>query len=320
MMKSITTGLLVTLGMIAGSVYASSYPTKAVRLIVPYSAGGVTDQIGRALANQMGKHLGQTVVVENKTGANGTMGAIEMLNARPDGYTITMVPIGIFRMPHLTGASYDPAKDLTYISQVAGYDYFVAVQADAPWQSAKDLVDYARVHPDSISYGTPGAYSSQHIAMVQLGEEAGVSWTHIPYKGDADALAAMLGGHIQVLVGASTVLPYVQDGKVRVLAALGAERSTSLPDRPTLKEEGYGVVHASPFGIAGPKNMPEDVVATLDGAIGETMKDPDFLALLQRVGVSPAYMDHPTYTAASLKNVDVERETIEGLSKLLQKE
>lgn len=320
MLKSIATGLLAMLGVAAGSAQAASFPNKAVRLIVPYSAGGVTDQIGRALANEMGKRLGQAVVVENKAGANGTMGAIEMLNAKPDGYTITMVPIGIFRMPHLTGASYDPAKDLTYIAQIAGYDYFVAVQNDAPWQSASDLIEYARAHPDTIAYGTPGAYSSQHIAMVQLGEEAGVRWTHIPYKGDSDALTAMLGGHIQVLVGASTILPYVQDGKARVLAALGAERSASLPDRPTLQEEGYGVVHTSPFGIAGPRGMPEDVVATLDNAVGEAMKDPGFQALLQQAGVSPAYMDHQAYTVASLKQVEVERETIEGLAKLLEGE
>ncbi len=317
MKQYIATSMLAACALVSTAAYAV-FPDHPVRLIVPYSAGGVTDQIGRALAEQMGKRLGQSVVVENKTGANGTMGAIQMLHAKPDGYTITMVPIGIYRMPHITGTNYDPAKDLTYISQVAGYDYFMAVKSDAPWKTAKDLVESARAKPDSISYGTPGAYSSQHIAMVQLGEDAKVQWTHIPYKGDADALTGMLGGHIQVLVGASTILPYVEDGKVRVLAALGDKRSDALPDVPTLMEQGYNVVHTSPFGIAGPKDMPADVIAALDGAIGETLKDPAFLKVLRQAGVSPAYLDHQAYTASALKSVEVERDTIKGLKALLK--
>ncbi len=111
--------------------------------------------VGRALAEQSGKRLGQTVVVENKTGANGTLGATQMLNTAPDGYTVTMVPIGIFRMPHITGTRYDPVKDLTYISMIAGYNYYVAVASDSPWKTLDDLVAYAKSKPDTISYGTP---------------------------------------------------------------------------------------------------------------------------------------------------------------------
>src|SRR5690606_18893953 len=171
-MKQLMLAALVgSLSLASGvAVAQSDFPNQPIRLIVPYSAGGVTDQVGRALAEQMGQRLGQSVVVENKTGANGTMGAIQMLQAKPDGYTITMVPIGIYRMPHITGAPYDPARDFTYISQVAGYDYYLAVKGNSQWRTLDDLASYAKSHADSISYGTPGAYSSQHIAMVQLSE------------------------------------------------------------------------------------------------------------------------------------------------------
>jgi len=229
------------------------------------------------------------------------------------------VPIGIFRMPHITGTRYDPIKDLTYISMIAGYNYYVAVGADSPWKTLDDLVAYAKSKPDAISYGTPGAYSSQHIAMVQLGEAAQAKWTHVPYKGDADALSAMLGGHIQVLVGASTILPYVASGKVRILASLGDKRSPDLPDVPTLKEAGYPVVHTSPFGIAGPKGMDPAVIAKLDGAFRATLKDEAFLSLLRQSGVSPQYMDSASYTKAAKASADTEREVIKKLGNIMNK-
>jgi len=312
--------MLAALGLASAGAHAqATYPNQPIRLIVPYSAGGVTDQVGRALAEQMGKRLGQSVVVENKTGANGTMGAIQMLQTRPDGYTITMVPIGIYRMPHITGAPYDPARDFTYISQVAGYDYYLAVKGNSQWKTLGDLASYAKSHTDSISYGTPGAYSSQHIAMVQLSEALQVQWTHIPFKGESDALAALMGGHIQTLVGASGILPYIQNGDVRALATLGEKRSVSLPDVPTLKESGYNVVHTSAFGIAGPKGMPADVVAKIDNAIGDTMKDPAFQQKLIQLGVSPLYLDHQAYTQAALKSVETEKETIRKLGNITGK-
>jgi tripartite-type tricarboxylate transporter receptor subunit TctC len=297
----------------------SNYPNQPIRLIVPYSAGGVTDLVGRALAEKMGGELGQSVVVENKTGANGTMGAIQMLNTKPDGYTITMVPIGIYRMPHITGTSYDPAKDFTYISQVAGYDYYLVVKSDSPWKNLDDFIRDAKSKPDAISYGTPGAYSSQHIAIVQLGEEAGVEWTHIPFKGESDAMTALLGNHVQVVVGASGALPYIQNGDMRALAVLGENRSMALPDVPTLKESGYNVVHTSAFGIAGPKNMPEDVVGKIDSAIGTVMSSEDFTTRLVQFGVAPLYLNHKDYTAAAMHSVEEEKKTITQLGDIQAK-
>lgn len=320
MKAAISVLLMGTLGMVAGVAQAADdYPNQTIRLIVPYSAGGVTDLAGRALAEQMSKHLGQPVVVENKTGANGTMGAIQMLSTKPDGYLISMVPIGIYRMPHITGARYDPAKDFTYISQVAGFNYYLTVSSKSDWNNLDDFIRDAKSNPNSVNYGTPGAYSSQHIAMVQLGDAAGVEWTHIPFKGEADALTAVMGQHAQAVVGASGALPYIENGDMRALAVLGEDRSEVLPDVPTLKESGYDVVHTSAFGIVGPKGLPESVVAKLDSAIAASMEDKAFTDRLVQFGVTPLYLNHADYTEAAMKSVKTEEQTIKALGDISEK-
>ena len=297
-MKKILTAALAVASalMVAPAANAQTYPNKPIRLIVPYTAGGVTDLFGRAFGESISKRLGQPVIVENKTGANGTLGAVQMLNADPAGYSLTMIPIGVFRMPHITGAQYDPIKDLTYLGSLVGFNYYIAVNATSPWKSIADLVDHSKRQQGSISYGTPGAYSSQHIAMAQLGDLAKVDWTHIPFKGDADAIAALLGNHIQAVVSASTILPYVASGRMRVLASLGDKRTPDLPQVPTLKELGYAVVHTSPVGFAGPKGMDPAVVKKLDAAITATNQDPEFQAAIKKIGLASLHMDAAAYS------------------------
>jgi tripartite-type tricarboxylate transporter receptor subunit TctC len=315
-MKQWMASTLAAVGMLsaAAPALAQNYPTKPIKLIVPYSAGGVTDQFGRTLAEMAGKRLGQSIVIENKTGANGTLGAVQMLSTDPAGYTITMIPIGVFRMPHITGAQYDPMKDLTYISSMVGFNYYIAVNATSPWKTVAELVDYTRKKTGPVSYGTPGAYSSQHIAMEQLGEKAGADWTHIPYKGDADAMAALLGNHIQAIVSASSVLPYVATGKMRVLAALGDKRTEELPNVPTLKELGYPVVHTSPVGFAGPKDMDPAAVKKLEDAFADTYKDPEFQAAMKKLGLTPLYMDRAAYTNYARQIYTGERDSLKKLA------
>ncbi len=297
MKKTIAAALSAMSVLLAGApAQAQTYPTRPIKLIVPYSAGGVTDQFGRTFADLAGKRLGQPITVENKTGANGTLGAVQMLNTDPAGYTITMIPIGVFRMPHITGAQYAPLKDLTYLGSMVGFNYYIVVNASSPWKSIADLVDYSKRQAGPVSYATPGAYSSQHIAMAQLGEKAAVDWTHIPYKGDADAITALLGNHVQAIVSASTVLPYVASGQMRVLASLGDQRTADLPEVATLKEQGYPVVHTSPVGFAGPKGMDPAVVKKLEATIAATYQDPEFQAALKKMGLTPQYMDQATYT------------------------
>ncbi|MDW5442450.1 tripartite tricarboxylate transporter substrate binding protein [Polaromonas sp. SM01] len=314
-MKKLFATAVTAIGLLAAAIpaMAQNYPNRPIKLIVPYSAGGVTDQLGRTFAEFAGKRLGQPIIIENKTGANGTLGAVQMLNTDPAGYTLTMIPIGVFRMPHITGAQYDPLKDLTYISTVCGFNYYIAVNASSPWKTLAELVDYTKKKTGPVSYGTPGAYSSQHIGMAQLGEKAGVDWTHIPFKGDADAMAGLLGNHIQAVVSASSVLPYVTAGKMRVLAALGDKRSPDLPNVPTLKEQGYPIVHTSPFGFAGPKGMDPAVVKKLEDAFRDVYNDPQFQVALQKLGMTPLYMDQATYTKYARDTYLGERDALKAM-------
>lgn len=316
-MKKLFATALTGVALLAGAVPTAAqnsspaeFPNRTIKLIVPYTAGGVTDQMGRMFAEHAGKRLGQSVVVDNKTGANGTLGAVQMLSTDPAGYTLTMLPIGTFRMPHITGTQYDPLKDLTYISIIAGFNYYIAVNASQPWKSVAELVAFAKKSPSNVSYGTPGANSSQHIAMAQLGSKAGADWTHVPFKGDADAISALLGGHIQAVVGSSSVLPYVASGQLRVLASLGDARTPELPDVPTLKELGYPIVHTSPMGIAGPKGMDPVVVKKLETAFRGAYNDPAYQAGLKKIGMSPIYMDAAAYTKYAQDTFHGEREAL----------
>jgi tripartite-type tricarboxylate transporter receptor subunit TctC len=315
-MKTILLAAALILATVTGTANAqpSIYPNRPVKLIVPYSAGGVTDQYGRAFGEAMAKRLGQPFVVENRAGANGTLGAVQMLNADPAGYSLTMVPIGVFRMPHITGTQYDPIKDMTYLGSLAGFNYYIVVNSASPWKSIADLIDYSKKKTGPVSYGSPGAYSSQHIAMAQLSDLAKVDWVHIPFKGDADAISALLGNHVQAIVSASTVLPYVTGGQMRVLAALGDKRTAELPEVPTLKELGYAVVQTSPVGFAGPKGMDPTVVKKIDAAIGATYQDPEFQAAIRKMGLVPQYMDHAAFTEYAKSIYVGERDALKKLA------
>ncbi|GAA5232760.1 tripartite tricarboxylate transporter substrate binding protein [Verticiella sediminum] len=295
----------------------AAYPSQPITLFVPYGAGGTTDQLARALGEALGKRLGQTVVVDNKPGANGTMGVMQLKRARPDGYTLSIIPMGVFRQPYLQqgGVSYDPLKDVTYISQVAAYGYAIAVLADAKWKTIDELVADAKARPGEINYGTSGLFTSNHLAMAELARATGAEMTHVPFKGDAEALSALMGKHIQVVSSTNTVLPFVQSGQMRVLATAGATRPKDFADAPTLQEAGYPVVMLSPIGIGGPAGLPDDIVAKLDGAIADALRDPAFQEMVARFGLELAYADHATYDAWARQTVADEKTIIERLAK-----
>lgn len=296
-----------------------SYPSRPITLIVPYAAGGSTDQLGRALAEGLGRELKQPVVVDNKPGGNGTMGVLQMKRSQPDGYTLTMVPLSVFRQPYLQTVAYQPLKDLSYISLVANYSYAIAVRADAKWKTIQDLVNDAKAKPDSIAYGSSALYSTNHLVMAELARETGVQWTHVPYKGDAEALTALMGGHVQVVSSTSTVLPFTQSGKMRVLATGGETRPKDFADAPTLKEAGYPVALGSPLGIGGPAALPAAIVQKLDAAIARVLKDPAFSAQVDKLGIELFYRDHKQYTEYAQQATTQEKSIIGRLAGEVQK-
>jgi tripartite-type tricarboxylate transporter receptor subunit TctC len=296
---------------LASSAAAQGFPAKPVTLIVPWPPGGSTDLCMRALAEAASKHLGQPIVVENRPGAAGSLGAAALVNARPDGYTLAQIPQGVFRMPYTTKTSYDPMSDVTYIIGVAGYAFGVAVRSDAPWKTWQELVAYAKANPGKLSYGTPGANTILHVTMEQFADANGIKWVHVPYKGDAENMQALLGGHIDASATASAWVPHVESGKMRVLVTWGANRAKRSPDTPTLKELGYGIVANSPYGIGGPKGMDPAIVRTLHDAFRKALEDPGYLRTLDRFDQEVVYLATDDYARFARETYASEKATME---------
>lgn len=290
-----------------------NYPSKPITIIVPYAPGGTTDLIARAMADSLSRQLKQTIVIENKSGAAGSMGANEMVTTKPDGYRLALSPVGIFRQPYLQQTRYDPIKDLTYIAAFAEYDFTISVAADSPIKSVKELVEYAQKNPGKIDYGTPGRFTGNHVVMTELGTAVNAKFTHIPYKGDAENVGALMGGHIKSSVVSNSVIPFVQSGKVRILATAANERPEAFAEYPTLKELGYPVVIRSPLGLAGPKGLPENVVSILEKAVKIAMDDPVVLKVLKDYGIRTDYMDSAQYTEFAKKTFEEERSIVERM-------
>ncbi|MGF6214254.1 tripartite tricarboxylate transporter substrate binding protein [Comamonas odontotermitis] len=288
-------------GFAAPAVAQADYPNRPVVLIVPYGAGGVSDVVARALALSMGKQLGQSIIIENKPGAGASMGVMDMKNAKPDGYRLTLSPVGIFRQPHIQKVAYDPIADLTYVAAYMSYDFLLAVAQDSPFKSVKDIVEQSKKQPGSVDYGTPGKFSANHVLMALLEKKAGVQFTHVPYKGDAEAVNALIAGHTKTGVFGNTVLPHMQSGKLRALAIASETRPPAFANVPTFREQGYDVVTPSPLGIAGPKGLPPEIVRKLEAAVKSAMDDPAFQQAAANYGVRLEYRNAQDYSAFAKK-------------------
>lgn len=223
------------------------------------------------------------------------------------------MPSSVLRLPHIQKVSYDPIEDLTYISTFTAYDFIIGVAADSPIENLNDLLEQARKEPGSINYGTPGRFTANQIVMNKLGKEAGVELVHVPFKGDADATTALLGGHIKTICSTNTILNFIQGGKVRALAVAAEERLPAFADVPTLKESGYDLAFNTPLGIAGPKGMPADIVQKIDKAVKAALQDPQMKQSLQSYGMRADYRDHTAFTDWTRKTYAAEKTLVEGL-------
>lgn len=289
------------------------FPSRPITLIAPWPAGGSSDAVMRAFADSAGKALGATIVVENKPGAGGTMGAAAMVNAKPDGYTLTQLPLGIYRLPHMQTMSFDPVKDLTHIVCLTGYTFGIACTADAPFKTLKEMVAYAKANPGKLEYGHTGTGTTPHLAIEEFSDKAGIQLNPIPFKGSAEIMQAILGGHIRVMSGTTEFAPHVQSGKLRLLATLGSQRNKAFPDVPTVKESGWDTITESPFGIGGPKGMDPAVVKVLHDAFRKTLEDPAVQATLDKFFMPTVYMGTADYTAYAERTFKAEKATIERL-------
>ena len=294
-------GLLLGAGSAAvlapfGAARAQAFPAKPITLIVPWPAGGSTDRHLRTLAELAGKNLGQNMLVENKPGGGGTLGPGQMaMTAKPDGYTLAQLPMGVLRMPHMQKVPWDPLKDFTYILGVSGYTFGFTVRADSPYKTLADYLDAARKAPGKIDYGSTGIGSSPHLLIEDLAMLAKVQLNHVPFKGNADLTQALLGGHVMAMSDASGWDKFVDGGQMRLLATFGDKRTQRWPNVPTAKELGYDIVYASPYGIVGPKGMDPAVVKTLHDAFKKAMDDPRHVELLAQLNQDAWYRSGPDY-------------------------
>lgn len=308
---------LCTAVTLAGPALAQTFPTKPIKLVIAFPAGGPTDITMRALADGASKALGQPVVVENKPGAGGTLPAQALQTAPADGYTLAQIPLGVFRLPYTTKMTWDPVKDISYVINVTGYAFGVVVPTASPLKSWGDFVAYAKANPGKLSYGSTGNLTSPHLTMEHVAQKADIKLLHVPYKGSADLMQALLGGHLMAASDSTGFAPQVEAGKLRVLNTWGDKRLAKFPDAPTLKELGYDIVQNSPFGIGAPKNTPEAVVKRLHDAFKTAMEQPAYVDALHRYDMVPIYMSSAQYRQFAQDTFAREKTLIEqlGLSK-----
>jgi tripartite-type tricarboxylate transporter receptor subunit TctC len=293
---------------------AQDFPTKPITLIVPWTAGGPTDITLRGMAEVASKHLGQPIIVENKGGGGGTVGPATMAaSAKPDGYTISQVPIPVFRLPFMQEVSWNPETDFTYIINLTGYTFGITTHAESDFKTWKDVIEFAKANPGKVTYGTPGSGTALHIGMEQIAAASGIKVTQVPFKGAAESNAAVLGKHTLLQVESTGWKPLVEAGKLRLLMVWTAERVPSFPDVPTLKDLGYGMVIDSPWGLAGPKGMDPKIVAKLHDAFKKALEDPAVIATLAKYDMVVNYKNTEDYRKFVAETIAAERKAVETL-------
>jgi tripartite-type tricarboxylate transporter receptor subunit TctC len=289
------------------------FPDRPLRVFVPWTPGGATDLQVRAVCDVASRHLGQPVVVENRPGAGGTLGALALKDARPDGYTLSQMPLNVFRMPAMVARpQWDPVRDFTWIIRMVGYMGGVVVRPDAPWRDMRSLLDEARARPGEINYGTPGVNTTD-VTMNRVARIAGIDWVSVPFRGAAPNLQALLGGQIHFSAETSAWADMALEGQVRPLAVWMSERVKRFPAVPTFRELGYDVVGESTYGIAGPRGVDPEVVATIHDAFKLAVHDPQHLAVLARFDMPVRYLNTADFAADAVFQAEDARRVVAEL-------
>ncbi len=282
--------LALSLAPLATTGWAQSWPDRPLRLLVPFAPGGVTDSVGRLSAEVLGARLGQSVVVENRTGAGGAIAVEAAARSRPDGYTLlTASASQMVMLPALTRVPYDAMRDFAPISIIAAHPQVLAISARLGVNTLPEFIAYLRANPGRVSYSSGGNGSSNHLAMALLLQRAGVTAEHVPYRGGAPAMQAVLAGDVAAYFGnPSDIIPHLGTGTIRVLAVAGAQRMTALPGVPTAEEQGFVGFRAETWnGIVAPAGTPEAAIARMAEILGAACGEAPFRAALERMGTVP---------------------------------
>ncbi len=291
--------VLILIGSMAGFAGMSSaqqgappYPTKYISVLVGYAAGGAADLLARTMGEAAGKQLGQSIAVVNKPATLGTVAVSEAVHAKPDGYTLMLNSPSSLTIAPVTGVSKYSYRDVAPIAQVATDMYAVAVSKDSPFNKLSDIVTYAKANPKKVRYSTLGKYSLGDVAMVMFEQKVGIQMTHVPQKGGAPAVTAVMGGHVElavVLLG--TVFPQYKSGEVKILGLLAHKRFPDLPSVPTFIDQGFDISMETWHGLFGPKGTPDYVIRKWNEVLARLAGDPGFKTAVQNLSLSPSYLD-----------------------------
>lgn len=276
-------------------VLASSYPERSITFICPWPAGGTADRLMRVICQVAARELGQPIVLENRAGASGMIGTKALASARPDGYTIGQIPISVTRFAQLGSVQLDPLQDFTYLARSSGQTFGIAVTENSPYQTLADVVTAAKAEPGVVTYAHAGIGGATHVGMEEFAYNAGISFNPIAYKGGSAALQDVLGGQVELLADSSSWAPYVESGKMRLLATWGESRTPRFKDVSTLKELGYDMVVEAPNGIGGPKGLPAEVQQRLREAFRTAIHSDEFRQAAESIDSPIMYLDAGDY-------------------------
>ena len=284
---------------------AQAWPSKPIRLVVPFPAGGATDLLARALAQGVGNAFGQPIVVDNRPGAGGTLGSAEVAKAAPDGHTLLMCTSSTHSIaPHLNpNLPYNAEADFTPVAQVANATNIVLVPKDLPVATIKELIAYAKARPGELNYASSGNGTIVNLTAEAFKAQAGVFIVHIPYRGTALAIPDLVSGKVQLLFDSIVSgLPHVKDGKLKALAVTSAKRSALVPDLPTVAESGLaGFESTTWFGVYGPKGLDTAITSRVAAELQRALQKPDVAERLARLGAEPVTDAGPARFAALVK-------------------
>ena len=291
---------LLAAPLVGAQSAAQSFPNKPIRFVVPFPPGGGNDILARALAPKMSEILGQQVVIDNRAGAGGNIGADFVAKSPPDGYTIVIASNQVTMNPWIySKLPFDIAKDFSPIAQIASVPMLLAINPEVPAKNLKEFIALAKAKPGSMNFSTPGLGTPQHIAFEVFNFDAGVKVTHVPYKGTSPSIVDLIGGQVQATIGTMASLEqHVKSGKVRAIAVSTPQRSPTMPDVPTIEEgglKGYNVPLW--YSVLAPANTPKEIVAKISASIRDALKDPQTKAQLERQGFVESYLDPAQMTA-----------------------
>jgi tripartite-type tricarboxylate transporter receptor subunit TctC len=300
------TGCVATLALCGScaAALAQAWPQRPIRLVVPFAAGGNTDNIARLTADQLARTLGQVVVVDNKPGGNGIIAADLVAKAPADGYTLLMAPMPLMAvLPAVTRVAYDPIRDYAPVSNIGSNPFVLAIHASVPARTVGEFVAYIKEHPGKFNYASGGAGSVSHLSSNLFLRRAGLDMIHVSYKGGAPALADLLGGQVQMYFGnLSELAPHAQSGRIRIIGVSGARRASQLPEVPTIAESGYPGFHTVTWnGLVAPAGTPAAAIARLAKDAQAICAAPDAALHLNQIGVDPL-CSTPAEFAATIKS------------------